>query len=393
METRNRSLRQKMALTLFTGMILYFSSAGQAGSGSAENQPLLSRVYDTLITGNGYGNYKLSFSQWDPGLGELVAVRIKAQVTVQYGFTLRNVDSLPDTYTVTVGRKDTIGSEAMAKPYNHITTDSVGSFLLDTVGQESKAPYALLNRYDNTDSITDQLASFAGRGKVVFSFSPVTWSNVVSSNNSSYNYNATMRDTTRFSLTYIYKRALPVASLTHFTATRKEAGNIQLGWTILNETEGRQYEIEAGRDGQSFDRSGSVISSEPAGGTADYQNTYILPPGSTGDYYFRVRVIDSGGTITYSDIRKLTVDGELTGLKVFPNPATDFIQLAFGGRVSGNWQVEILAADGHPLQSNMYLDTKSARVNFYRKLPPGVYFVRATDSRTSRRYAGKFVVR
>ncbi|HEY4936710.1 MAG TPA: choice-of-anchor E domain-containing protein [Puia sp.] len=399
--TRDPSLLQKIALALCSGMFLYFSSAGQTGSGNSVDQTVLSRTYDTLLAGNGYSNYTLSFSQWDPRLGKLVAIRIQTKAKVQYGFTLRNVDSQPDIYTITVGRKDTISSAAMTSPNNKIYTDTIGSYPLDSVNVQSVTPYTLLDNYISTDSITDHIASFVGNGKIIFTYSPVTWSNVASNNSSNYYYSAVIRDTTRFSVTYLYTTGISLgASMTRFTATREDPEMIQLGWTIVNETAGRQYGVQVHRDGQQFNEVDSLIPSEPGEGTADYQNIYKLSSGNVGKYYFRIKLVDSVGTVTYSDIREVTVAGELTGtgdpavnvLKVYPNPATDFIHLAFNDRVERDWQVDILAADGHLLQRNIYFNTNLALVNFYHKLAKGVYFACVTDSNTFQRYVATFVI-
>jgi hypothetical protein len=403
MINRNLSLRQKMTLALFLWMTLCFTSTGQTGSPYNGGQTLLSRTADTLVAANGYGNYKLSFSQWDPRLGKLMAIQIKTVTKVQYGFILRNVGNQPDTFILRVGHKDTIESAAIASPYGNTTTLSIGSFPLDSVKGHSRTPYTLINNYINTDSITDHLESFVGSGKIIFSFSPVTWSTVESKNNSGYYYSATIRDTTRFSLTYIYAGGeIPVAaSLTRFMATPADPEKVTLGWTIAHETAGRQYEVQWGRDGQAFDRINSPVISEPSGGDADYQNNFLLPSGSQGKFYFRLKMTDSARAVTYSDTRELTIAGKLTGpepsngreLMLYPNPAKEFIHLTFNDPVPGDWQVDILSSDGRLMQRNSFFNTNMAMMYFHGKLPAGLYFASATDSRTSRRYVGTFVIR
>jgi len=302
--SRNQFCCPKMGLVLCVGMIMCLSSVGQGGAGKgAGDQAIISRTYDTLVTGEGYGKHQLRFSQWDPRLGTLVAVRVKTHTTLQYGFTLRNVtDSSSDVYTVTLGREDVLSSGAMATWRDTLAKQMIDSFPLDAGKWQWQDPHLLMNK-DHSDSITDRMDAFKGTGTVLFDYSPVTWSNVHSSNNSNYHYNATVRDTAQISLTYYYKAA------------------------------------------------DSLVPSKLTGIEQPAENRLTL----------------------------------------YPNPATNFIHIAFDP-VPGDWQVDILAADGHLVQRNSYLNVNQAQVNFSGKPAAGAYFVRATDLRASRNYTGVFVI-
>jgi hypothetical protein len=401
-KTCNRSVFQKTALTFCMAIVLYFSSAGQTGQVGTGKQIQQSFTYDTVLAGNGYANYKLSFSQWNPRLGKLLAVRIRALVKVQYGFILRNTGDQPDSFDVRVGHQDTISSAAMANPYGNITSHGIGAFLLDSVTGKSQMPYYLLDNYNNTDSISDQLEKFVGTGNILMNFSSVTWSKVISKNNSGYYYNATIRDTTRFSVTYIYagEEIQPGASLIRFTATPVSIGTIQVDWTIARETMGRQYEIQSGRNEQQFEAYNSPVNSIPDIAEAVYQRNLNLPSGISGKLYFRLKMTDSMGAITYSEPREIFIDGKLNGLDnaggrelmLYPNPAKEFIHLTFNDPLAGDWQVDILTSDGRLVQRNSFFNTNMALLNFNRKFSAGLYFAIATDSRTSRRYVGTFVI-
>lgn len=266
---------------------------------------LLSKTYDTLVTGNGVGDYQLSFSQWDPNQGNLVAVRIQAQASVHYGYTLRNVaDSSSDVYTITVGRQNTISGPALPTVHDSVDKDIVDSFSLEHGKWQWKDPVLLNNNYNYKDSITDNIGSFRGTGKILLNYSPMTWSTVNSTNNTSYHYNATFKDSTLLSVTYFY------------TAAK---------------------------------RSDSVIQ--------------LKTPRPAND--------------------KLTL---------YPNPAQDYIQLTFNDLAGSDWQVDLLAADGHIVQSNRFNNATQARVNFTSKLAAGAYFARVTDIRTSQHYTVTFTV-
>jgi hypothetical protein len=301
---RIKPYMQKACLAIFAGVILSFSSSGQSVPNDREST-LQSKTYDTLITGSGVGDYQLSFSQWDPSLGKLVAVRIQAQASVRYGYNLRNVtDSSSDVYTITVGRQNTISGPALPTAHDSVDKDIVDSFSLEHGKWQSKEPVLLNNNYNYKDSITENIEAFKGTGKVLLNYSPMTWSTVNSTNNTSYHYDATFRDSTVLSVTYIY---------------------------------------------------------EPA-------KTDNVAQLKTADRPVNDKII------------------------LYPNPAQDYIQLTFNNLTGSDWQVDILAADGHTVQSNRYSNVTQARVNFTNKLAAGAYFARITDIRTSQQNTITFAV-
>jgi hypothetical protein len=93
---------------------------------------LSTTTYDTVLTSNGFAIYNLSFPQFNPDSGTLVAVRLTATVNSQYGFTLRNADSIATTYNLTLGQQDMISGPQLSIPYSNVTTQSMGSYSLDS---------------------------------------------------------------------------------------------------------------------------------------------------------------------------------------------------------------------------------------------------------------------
>ena len=131
---------------------------------------------------------------------------------------------------------------------------------------------------------------------------------------------------------------------------------------------------------------------DPVNADASYSYKYMIQPADKGKLYFRLKLVDAYGTVAYSPLRIIDLGEEKPQhFSIYPNPPTDFIQLTFP--VTGTaWQVDILSADGSRVQRNYYPNANQAHVNFARKLPPGTYFARATDSRTAQSYVGSFVI-
>jgi hypothetical protein len=231
-------------------------------------------------------------------------------------------------------------------------------------------------------------------------------------NNASYFYGATTRDTIHFSLTYLYCTGggLLASSLTRFTASLRGANTAQLSWTMAGEQSGRQYEVQESRDGSRFTTVGTLPSvagySSPGGiqgggGTVqgsgpgtDHDYDYNVPGLAQGKWYFRIKMDDGLGRSLYSEIRTVVVGSTSgTGPSLYPNPAVDHVNIILDPSVAGNWQVEVLAANGSLVQREYFLNARTARLNFNYKLAAGAYFIRATDQSTTKNYVSSFVIR
>ena len=437
--SRGYSCLRKVCLSLCVGMILHMETRSQCLNN------LGTRLYDTVLNGIGYGTYTIRLPRWNPDSGTLVSVRVGVGVNIQYGFTLKNVDAIPSIYTLTVGREDYITSPAMAVPYDNTVEQKIGVYPLLPNAAFSQAPFALLNNYANTDSITTNVASFLGRDSITFTYSPVTYTNLRTNNNSSYNYQATAQDGMNFSLTYLYCRSGTVlaSGLTNWSAVPENAGAVLLSWAVVNEVSGRVYEIERSPDGQHFSTVGTVgvvvgatgngigpgggagTASGASGsgtatgnGVAEHVYTDHLPggggngagngvSGAGAKWYYRLRIVDPA-TVAYSDVRMVTAGGAGTavnqGMRVYPSPATGYINLVIGQALTGatgaagawqtgaGWQVDILSGSGVLIQRGYYPPTHTVRVDFQRKLSSGTYFVRVADLRGQAHFASSFII-
>ena len=389
MKIQEDSYLKKAGLALCVGVILYFSSPAQCTNNMS------ARSYDTVLTGIGYGNYTLQFPKWNPDSGLLASVKINARVSVYYSFTLKNVDLMASTYSLWVGREDLINGAAMSNAYDNITEQKLGAFPLNPGSTLSQGPFAFLDNYNNTDSITANTAGFLGTGNLSLAYSPITYTTLRSNNNSSYSYTSAMLDTVHFSLTYTYCRggAVLASQLTRFSAVLLDPTIVQLDWSVVNETAGRQYQVQRSRDGQHFAPLASIqaIDSDHP----DYTYKDNLPAGAAGKWYYRLQFNDPAG-IAYSEIRQVLVteNTEGPGLSVYPNPATNFVDLIFdpGAGSGAGWQVELYAADGSRVQRGIYPLTGSIHIDFSHKLTPGVYFLRATDLQGQQRFINRILI-
>jgi len=116
---------------------------------------------------------------------------------------------------------------------------------------------------------------------------------------------------------------LPV-ELISFEAEKKD-NEVELGWLAEKEINLEGYEVERSRDGKSFDYIGFV----QANNAFDAQSySFIDDADNDGTVYYRLRTIDTDGSEEVSEVRsvKLTTK-ELVDINIFPNPATDYVNI------------------------------------------------------------------
>ncbi|GGM76861.1 hypothetical protein GCM10010967_05600 [Dyadobacter beijingensis] len=134
--------------------------------------------------------------------------------------------------------------------------------------------------------------------------------------------------------------ALPV-TLVDFSASRQENA-VKLSWKTSFEANSDFFEIQRSanaKDWQALDRVASAGESRQA---TMYDFTDHAPV--SGDNYYRLKMADRDGTFAFSQIRKVSWDGD--ALTVFPNPAADRLEVTVK-----DWskvvKVSVLDAAGH----------------------------------------------
>ena len=384
MKNYRPSLWKTALLTACMGATLH----GAVHAQSSNN--LSVRIYDTVLTGPGYGTYHINFPKWNADSGLLVSVKVSAVVSLQYSYSLKNTDVITGTYGLWVGREDYFTSPALTAAYDNINEQKIGSYTLNPGDQVAQAPFAFLSNYANTDSITGSVAPFLGTGTVSFTYSPITYTNIHASNNASYGYHATASETTHFTLSYLYSNDGVLSSeLSSFTASLREPSSVQLSWSTAAEQKDRVYEIQRSGDGRSFTTIGyKTAETAPGAGTVSYSYMDRLEEtaagagsGNGGKWYYRLRLV-SAGSISYSTVQVVTMpSGTEDRLVVFPNPAVDHINLLVPGDpiTPGDWLVNIRAVDGRLVQSATFYHSNNLPLFFHQNLSPGIYFVQVTD--------------
>lgn len=110
---------------------------------------------------------------------------------------------------------------------------------------------------------------------------------------------------------------LPV-TLIDFKANKDEKQQTAfLYWNVANELNFETYNVERSTDGKTFTQIGNV----KAIAKSEYHFSDYHP--ETGVNYYRLQLLNTDGSYSYSPIRTLLFDKDGTQLNVYPNPVKD----------------------------------------------------------------------
>ena len=119
---------------------------------------------------------------------------------------------------------------------------------------------------------------------------------------------------------------LPV-ELTSFEAEKKE-NEVALIWSAEKEINLEGYEVERSLDGKTFEYIGFVEANN-AFEAQDY--SFMDYAENEGTAYYRLRSVDTDGSEEVSEVRSVKFDTKkantLVDINIFPNPATDYVNI------------------------------------------------------------------
>jgi uncharacterized protein YjdB len=212
-----------------------------------------------------------------------------------------------------------------------------------TLGQPGWYTY-LMDSYDNPSSLTGY--AWSSNNSHVYYYTDATYNEVTKNQTSTLaqpyitvqNANVatfflTVTNTNGCSASASYTPAtssdpcsviLPV-TLVDFTAEKKDA-TVLLTWVTATEINNKYFDIERSTDGVNWVAIGQV----KGNGTTTTQQEYTFTDNApvNGYNYYRLKQVDFSGQYSYSAVKKIQFTGEWI-VKLYPNPAVDYIMLDF----------------------------------------------------------------
>jgi hypothetical protein len=122
--------------------------------------------------------------------------------------------------------------------------------------------------------------------------------------------------------------------------------DVILSWQTLNETNTAHFEIETSTDNQNFKTTGNTIpASVNSAAAKSYSFTHnISGVRLSGILYYRIKLYNANGTHQYSNTATIKLTG--TGIKVWPNPFAEVIQISIESSNASTAQLRFIDASG-----------------------------------------------
>lgn len=199
---------------------------------------------------------------------------------------------------------------------------------------------------------------------------PDSLSGFVKHSNGSVNYIFAER---RFTLgTFSRYNALPL-KLLYWTAT-PDAGRVRLNWNVENEFDIKKYDIENSTDGFNFTH---LLTTSSLQKSSWLYTEYDNNP-ATGWNYYRLKITDRQNAFVYAGVRKVRFEKGLQLVSIFPNPATEYLNVILPTSLATKVNIQLYSIDGKLINSVKPTGTNTS-INV-QKLAGGSYVLRLSEN-------------
>jgi hypothetical protein len=140
---------------------------------------------------------------------------------------------------------------------------------------------------------------------------------------------------------------LPMEWVDFQVKSTSTSDQLQLNWKVVENRAHKGYFVEYSHDGNNWKDFGFVNGTGKTDGESAY--TYTMGKVFSGTVYFRVKQLELNGSANYSAVKKVNLSNSID-LKVWPNPATDLIQINTGNKTG---KASIIDASGRIIKSIM----------------------------------------
>lgn len=124
----------------------------------------------------------------------------------------------------------------------------------------------------------------------------------------------------------------------------KENG-VEIGWSNLTEKDVVHYTVERSTNGRDFTAIAQQQATSNANDKADYLAFDAAP--MAGVNYYRIRVEELGGKVTYTRILSLNLKNNALSLQLYPNPVTGRqVTISLSNLKRGQYYVKVIGANG-----------------------------------------------
>lgn len=172
--------------------------------------------------------------------------------------------------------------------------------------------------------------------------------------------------------------ALPVTMVDFKGFVKNEVVN--LTWLVSDEKELSRYDIYSSADGVNYSLCGTVAATNASAGIKTYQ--YQDLSNKSALVYYRIKAMNNDETGEWSSIVALHTVKPVTNkpLKVYPNPATDYISMEFVGVVPSHFNLLVMDMSGKVILEETDVETESNEYTLsLNGFNSGMYIIKLSD--------------
>jgi len=185
-------------------------------------------------------------------------------------------------------------------------------------------------------------------------------------------------DITSFSSFYFASSniTLPLNLLTFKGSLRNSATFLE--WETANEINTSGFVVERSSDGRNFQPIGAVAPAGNSGVNSKYSYTdYDVTRQNSSTVYYRLKIVDIDGSFTYSDIVTIALPVITSRVTLFPNPASQEVNVTITTVVDGKVKWQLVDHAGR-IVAHSSLVAKTGNNNLVinlNRLSSGTYFL------------------
>lgn len=164
-------------------------------------------------------------------------------------------------------------------------------------------------------------------------------------------------------------------------AAQPQDGQVKLDWTVGNEVNVSEYQVEKSLDGRTFNPIGSVAYKASNSDINQYSFT-DKSISIAGTVYYRVKEIEWSNSSNYSGIVSVSTDAQTSKLTVYPNPVNHSATISFTSTAQSTVSLKLVDLKGTLLWQTEYqanIGANTLPLTAISNLPDGLYFLQYAD--------------
>lgn len=155
-------------------------------------------------------------------------------------------------------------------------------------------------------------------------------------------------------------------------------GAVNVSWTTEQEINADLFYVQRSPDGSAWENVGVVAAHGSSSIPIDYSFTDPTP--LSGVNYYRLKSVDKNGRYIFSVV--VVVRGSLiNGVKVFPNPAKNYVNISLGNDVTANQLIRLTDLYGKVLQQKQVTNAGGSTITFpVNNYAQGIYLLQVKSA-------------